>query len=112
MYPHQKLIGFSVLKDKGSIETAIENHLQSVSFIPHSIWNIEHDFHFGGYGKSHPELQAFIQKFYLETSIPIEPVYTGKMFYGLSKMIANNVFLPGKKILAIHTGGLQYLKTA
>ena len=44
----------------------------------------------------------------------IEPVYTGKMFYGLYDLLLNQpsqaIELAGKKIVAVHTGGLQGLR--
>ncbi len=64
------------------------------------------DYHFGGYAKTKPELLAFIQSFVSKTGIMIEPVYTGKMMYGLYDLIKKDQFKPGSHILAIHTGGL------
>jgi 1-aminocyclopropane-1-carboxylate deaminase/D-cysteine desulfhydrase-like pyridoxal-dependent ACC family enzyme len=65
------------------------------------------DYHFGGYARIKPELVAFIQRFYAETGIQLDPIYTGKMLFGLCDLIQNNHFKAGTKILAIHTGGLQ-----
>ena len=39
--------------------------------------------------------------------IPLDPVYTGKMLFGIFDMIEKGKFVKGSKILAIHTGGLQ-----
>ena len=44
------------------------------------------------------------------TSISIEPIYTGKLLFGVYNLILNHYFSNGKTILAIHTGGLQGLK--
>ncbi|HMQ07887.1 MAG TPA: pyridoxal-phosphate dependent enzyme [Saprospiraceae bacterium] len=65
------------------------------------------DYHFGGYGKFNKELIGFIEEFKSETGIPLDPVYTGKMMYGLVQRIKNNVYPSNTTILAIHTGGLQ-----
>ena len=65
------------------------------------------DYHFGGYGKFNKELIRFIEDFESETGIPLDPVYTGKMMYGLVHRIKNNVYPSNTTILAIHTGGLQ-----
>ncbi|WP_235296681.1 1-aminocyclopropane-1-carboxylate deaminase/D-cysteine desulfhydrase [Portibacter marinus] len=65
---------------------------------------ILHDeFHFGGYGKWNSELIDFINLF----PIPLDPIYTGKMFYGIKDLINREKFDPDRPILAIHTGGLQ-----
>ena len=53
---------------------------------------------------------TFINQFKKEQHIPLDPVYTGKMMYGILDMIEQNMFPKGSKILAIHTGGLQGIK--
>jgi len=97
---NQKIIGFSSLKGnflKGEIKkwTTNEN------------WELNTDYHFDGYAKTNNELIAFINKFKLETGIPLDPVYTGKMLFGLVDMIQSNKFKKRSKVLVIHTGGLQ-----
>jgi 1-aminocyclopropane-1-carboxylate deaminase/D-cysteine desulfhydrase-like pyridoxal-dependent ACC family enzyme len=37
----------------------------------------------------------------------LDPVYTGKMMYGLFELIDKGHFPKGSKIIALHTGGLQ-----
>lgn len=70
-------------------------------------WEVIHEYHCGGYGKVTPDLIAFINYFYRLYKIPLDPVYTGKMMYGLWQDIYGGKFAPGTRILAIHTGGLQ-----
>ena len=41
------------------------------------------------------------------TFIPLDPIYTGKMMFGIFDLIQNDYFRKGSKILAVHTGGLQ-----
>jgi len=109
--PNQHLIGFSVLRDGFSLEKSIQDYLSGIK--PDNLsqqWHIEHDFHFGGYAKTNDELTNFVNDFYIRTAVQIEPVYTGKLFYGLEHLINSGAFEPGSKILAIHTGGLQYLQ--
>ncbi len=64
------------------------------------------DYHFGGYGKTTPELIDFIKTFVADTGILIEPVYTGKTLYALFDLARKDHFKTGSKILAIHTGGI------
>jgi 1-aminocyclopropane-1-carboxylate deaminase len=54
-----------------------------------------------------PELIAFINQFYAENSIPLDPIYTGKMVFGVMDLIKMNYFPENSKILLIHTGGIQ-----
>jgi 1-aminocyclopropane-1-carboxylate deaminase len=70
-------------------------------------WSLVNDYHFGGYAKINEKLISFINQFYRSTTIPLDPVYTGKMMYGLVDMIRNKRFEKNSRILAIHTGGLQ-----
>ncbi|NIJ44159.1 1-aminocyclopropane-1-carboxylate deaminase [Wenyingzhuangia heitensis] len=70
-------------------------------------WKVILDYHFGGYGKVSDELITFINQFKKQTSIPLDPIYTGKMMFGLLDMVQQTQFKKGSKILAIHTGGLQ-----
>ena len=53
------------------------------------------------------ELVEFINRFKLDYNIALDPVYTGKMMYGIFDLLEKNYFPNGHKILAIHTGGLQ-----
>ncbi len=73
-------------------------------------WDLQTDYHFGGYAKVTPELIRFMNDFKRETKIPLDPVYTGKMMFGLLDMVQKGQFKPGTKLLAIHTGGLQGIK--
>lgn len=89
-----------VLKNAGWMQQEIEKYLlKEVSF------NLHTDYNFGGYAKTTPELLLFIQKFIAATGILIDPVYTGKMLFAVYDLARKNYFLPGSKILAVHTGG-------
>jgi 1-aminocyclopropane-1-carboxylate deaminase len=70
-------------------------------------WSIDNRFHCGGYAKCPNYLKEFIINFEKKHNIILDPVYTGKLFYGLSLMISNNEFLPNTNIVVLHTGGEQ-----
>jgi 1-aminocyclopropane-1-carboxylate deaminase len=101
--PHQNIIGVGVLKGKGYLEEQVER------FIGKGLknWSVMHDFVHGGYGKHSIELLNFIEQFVAYTSIPIEPVYSGKLFFCLDHLIMNKRLPADANIVAIHTGGLQ-----
>ena len=99
----QQIIGFSSLKG-AFLSDVIRN------FVNKTNWNIIEDYHFGGYGKINDELVSFLNLFYNHNSIPLDPVYTGKMVFGVMDLINKGYFLPNSKILMIHTGGLQGIK--
>jgi 1-aminocyclopropane-1-carboxylate deaminase len=48
-----------------------------------------------------------MNEFKQRTQIPLDPIYTGKMMFGIFQMIKNKNFKENSRILAIHTGGLQ-----
>jgi 1-aminocyclopropane-1-carboxylate deaminase len=99
-FTNQQIVGFPSLKGD-----FISNEISN--FAKKSNWNIISDYHFGGYGKINDELIRFINDFYLKHNIPLDPIYTGKMMFGIEDLIQNNYFPNGSNILAIHTGGLQ-----
>ena len=100
----KKVIGFSSLKGGGFLEKDVKKLIKQRSI---TNWSINFDYHFGGFAKSNDELLSFIEDFQKETSIPLEPVYNGKMLFGLFDLIKNGKLKKGQKIIAIHTGGLQ-----
>ncbi|WP_445381322.1 1-aminocyclopropane-1-carboxylate deaminase/D-cysteine desulfhydrase [Robiginitalea sp. IMCC43444] len=98
--PNQTVLGFPALKAEG-----LSKELSG--FIPSNNWALADNYHFGGYGKINRELIDFINRFYKETGIALDPVYTGKLFYGILEEVGVGGFKAGSKILAIHSGGLQ-----
>jgi 1-aminocyclopropane-1-carboxylate deaminase len=98
--PHQTLLGFPALKgdflQKDIRKFAIQNN-----------WDLIPAYHFGGYGKINTRLITFINEFKTEHQVLLDPVYTGKMMYGVMEMIAQGYFPKGSNLLAIHTGGIQ-----
>lgn len=71
---------------------------------------IAENYHFGGYGKTKPELIDFMNGFYRKHKIPLDPLYTGKMMYGIFDLIEKGIVKSGDRLLALHTGGLQGIK--
>lgn len=70
-------------------------------------WRLILNYHFGGYAKSNPTLNAFIKKCYKENNLPLDPVYTAKLAAGVFDLTEGGYFKRGSVILLIHTGGLQ-----
>lgn len=58
----------------------------------------------GGYGKYDQDIIDCIQQEFAENSLPLDPVYTGKAFWGMQQYLKEN-HIKNKKILFIHTGG-------
>ena len=105
--PEQTAKGYAVLKGADFLRNDVQNLLTEANIETQALWNIETDYHFGGYAKINDDLRDFIINFKHEFDIPLDAVYTGKMFYGLFDQIKNGAFKPGTTIVALHTGGLQ-----
>ena len=102
---NKKVIAFSALKGsfvQNDIEILLKQNKSE-----YTNFELIDQYHFGGYAKHKPELLDFIYKFYEDYQIPLDPIYTGKMIYGLMDMIKKDHFAAGTSILAVHTGGLQ-----
>jgi 1-aminocyclopropane-1-carboxylate deaminase len=106
VHPDQSLLGFSSLKGE-FIRKEMDDLISLHQVIPRGALEIRTDYHFGGYAKVKPELIDFIRWFYSQFQIPLDPIYTGKMAYGVWDLIQQNHFPSGAHILMIHTGGLQ-----
>lgn len=101
LLPHQQAIGIAVVHDLKNIRERLRTFgVKDERYI------LLDDFVFGGYAKKNAELLEFCTQFGVDTGIPIEPVYTGKAFFAVIRMINENYFPKGSKVLIIHTGGL------
>ena len=98
--PGQKVLVFSALKG-AFLKTEIQNYTSKNN------WEVMTGYHLGGYAKVTPALVAFINAFKAQYNIPLDPIYTGKMMYGLFDLIKKDHFSQNTRILAVHTGGLQ-----
>jgi 1-aminocyclopropane-1-carboxylate deaminase len=98
--PSQQILGFPALKG---------NFLQEdiSKFANKKNWSLILDYHFGGYAKINEILVRFMNQFKKENNILLDPIYTGKMMFGVFDLINKGYFPKEAKILAIHTGGLQ-----
>ncbi len=112
-------LGFSVLKGVGDLgknvaafyhelqaSQAVESHRAPVAMAAN--WRLISGFHGGGYArKPGIGLFGFWKAFEDETGIPLDPVYTLKMFWGISSLAQQGYWPRGSRLVAIHTGGLQ-----
>ncbi len=97
---NQKILGFPALKGD-----FLQNEIRT--FANKDNWKLITDYHFGGYGKISDELIAFMNQFFNDYKVLLDPIYTAKMVFGVLDLIDKNYFLENSKILMIHSGGLQ-----
>jgi 1-aminocyclopropane-1-carboxylate deaminase len=120
--PHQKIVGMCVLKNNNlsdeitkilqtsvipNIElTKVPFNLIKKSEIPTN-WDLKTEYNFGGYTKWSPNLITFINDFKIKYGISLDPIYNGKMFYGVFDLIKKGYFKENSTIILVHTGGIQ-----
>ncbi|WP_242037844.1 1-aminocyclopropane-1-carboxylate deaminase/D-cysteine desulfhydrase [Tolypothrix sp. FACHB-123] len=115
LHKDQRAIGFPVLKNGGFLASEVDSWLNNylVSDLPladeamSKSWELICDYHMGGYAKVNDELLQFQQQFTQEHGVPLDYVYTAKMFYGVMDLLKQGFFPKGDRLLLIHTGGLQ-----
>ncbi len=103
---NKTIFGVSVLKNAGYVAAEVNRYLIELGLPDNGNWTVLQDYHCGGYGKVSVELAKFVDRFQQKNDIPIEPIYSGKMFYALYNMLDEGL-LTDTRIVAIHTGGLQ-----
>ncbi|MBO1256363.1 pyridoxal-phosphate dependent enzyme [Alteromonas sp. 5E99-2] len=99
----QRAIGIAVLKGKGYLEQQVQRFLPKAQ----ENWQIQHGYVHGGYAKKSDALSDFIIQFNQHSTIPIEPVYSGKLFFAVNEMIMNKEFSSTDRLVLLHTGGIQ-----
>lgn len=97
---HQCVLVFSALAGR-FLEDEIKKWTSRRNF------RVIDEYCFGGYAKINVELVRFLNSFHREYGIPLDPVYTGKMMFGILDMIDSGKIPSGSSVLAVHTGGLQ-----
>lgn len=110
-FQRTQILGVSVLNAPGYLSKEVKSYIRDyrngVLDCQFSPWKILDQYHCGGYAKTNRDLLDFCNTFIKVTGVPIEPVYTGKMLYGLAKQVDLGLISPGQEILAIHTGGVN-----
>src|SRR5690606_22130935 len=104
-----QVIGISVLKCLHSVKYDIN---QWLSFCIDNEnerlkWQINHQFHGGGYAKLKPEMIQFSRQFKRDYGIDLDKIYNVKSFYALDDLISQGEIKTNDRPLIIHTGGLQ-----
>jgi 1-aminocyclopropane-1-carboxylate deaminase len=104
--PDQRALGVPVLR--GGFLTADIRALQHQAFGgPRGDWQLDDRFHFGGYARTTPELEAFAEDFENRHGLPVERLYVAKLLYGLVVLTDEGAFPRGSTVVAVVTGTPQ-----
>lgn len=93
---------FPVLKG-GWMRDEILRQLPAATSTP---WDTIDGHHWGGYAKRPLALLDFCAEFTAMTSIPLEPVYSGKLFYAVLHRMEAGHYPPGTTLVTYHGGGI------
>ena len=103
----EQAIGVAALKNGGFLRAEIDALTQQAVGQQFINYALQTEFHFGGYAKYSAELLAFIQQFREQHGVLLDPIYTGKLLFGVLDLIGRGTFSKGSTVVAIHTGGQQ-----
>ena len=104
---HSRVIGIAVLDHAGYLRGEVSRLLLEAGYPDYQNYQLLTDFHHGGYAKVSTELRQFCTEFAEHYQMPIEPVYTGKVFFALRALIRSGFIKRDESIIVLHTGGLQ-----
>ncbi|GGJ11013.1 1-aminocyclopropane-1-carboxylate deaminase/D-cysteine desulfhydrase [Streptomyces brasiliensis] len=101
--PDQRALGIPVLK--GGFLTGETEALQEQAFGGRKgTWSLDDRFHFGGYARTAPELDAFATDFENRHGLPVERLYVAKLLHGLATLADEGAFPHGTTLAAVITG--------
>ncbi len=101
------LEGYAALKGAFFLYDEVRRLLADAGYVDPENWELQLDYHFGGFAKTKLGLLSFIDQFEIDHGVGLEPLYTGKLFYGLFERIRQGVYPQGTRIIALHSGGMQ-----
>ncbi len=103
----ERALGVAALKNGGFLRHDIDALTRAAAGRVFSNYELATGYHFGGYAKHSAELLAFIRQFEDRHGVLLDPIYTGKLLFGVLDLIENGHFRPGSTVVAVHTGGQQ-----
>lgn len=120
-YKQQIIVGINVLKGENTMPSDVVQQLNKIAsndkFVvqgneaihsseisTHCILN---QYSFSGYAGFDEKLIAFKKQFEQQFPIPLDYIYTNKLFFAAFDLMSRQKFKPQSKILIIHSGGLQ-----
>ncbi|WP_189854670.1 1-aminocyclopropane-1-carboxylate deaminase/D-cysteine desulfhydrase [Streptomyces poonensis] len=101
--PGRRTLGIPVLKG-GFLDGEIRALQQRAFGGPLGDWSLDDRFHFGGYARTTPTLDAFAEDFEQRHGLPVERLYVAKMLYALVALAEEGAFPHGTTLAAVITG--------
>jgi len=70
-------------------------------------WEVVPNYHLGGFARFHLELVDFIRQTNSRFDLPLDPIYTGKLFRAVLLDMEKKKYTGPADLVIVHTGGLQ-----
>ena len=99
------VLGVAVLRAEHWLQDEVARWLSHDEAVPD--WRILGNYHCGGYARQNDALTGFLRQTMAISAVPVEPVYTGKLFFGIYQEILQGAVPRGSDVLLIHTGGIH-----
>ena len=103
----ERAVGVAALKNGSFLRAEVDALTQQATGQAYANYALNTDYHFGGYAKYSTGLLVFIEQFRQRHGVLLDPIYTGKLLFGVLDLIGQGHFAPGSTVVAIHTGGQQ-----
>ena len=103
----EQAVGVAALKNGSFLRGEIDELTQSATGRTYTNYSVQTDYHCGGYARYSADLLAFIARFRQRHGVLLDPIYTGKLLFGVLDLLAQGYFASGSTVVAIHTGGQQ-----
>ena len=107
LFLNKTIVGISVARTTNQVISALEKFITSYNsqFLYYNKFiNIYDDYCQEGYGKFDNNIISTIKEVYRKEGFILDPIYTGKAFYGMCNLIESRN-IQNKNILFLHTGG-------
>lgn len=102
-----QVLGIAAVRDAAGIEQRVAAHLGGTAVAARAGFRVLERFAGRGFARLDASHHALMEEFRVNHGIPLDPVYTVKLFHGLLELAAEGYFAPGTRVLALHSGGLQ-----
>jgi 1-aminocyclopropane-1-carboxylate deaminase len=100
----QRAVGFPVLKGGGFLREEIRRLQETAFGGPRGDWWLDDRFHHGGYARTSPVLDAFVDDFAARHGLAPDRVYVAKALHGALTLAEEGVFAPGTRLAVVVTG--------
>lgn len=100
-------VGIAALKGAAGLAADIDQLTQQAAGATYHNYELHTNYHFGGYARYSAPLLEFIREFEARHGVLLDPIYTGKLLFGVLDLVAQGRFRSGSRVVAVHTGGLQ-----